>query len=97
VRSRRSQIPTATGTSPTISYDLNAPGKNYQALYDALKALGATRGLLSEWVVRSYNTSAVALRDHVWAFMDGNDRLFVKCLDNENWASMNLMMDPNAL
>lgn len=81
----------------TISYDLNTPGKNYQALYTALESIGAHRVLLSEWVTKRYNTTAAGLRDHIWQFMDANDRLFVKSLDSNDWAGMNLMFDPNRL
>lgn len=73
-----------------ISYDLNKPGKDYQALYDALESIGARRTLLSEWVTKRHNTNAAGLRSYLWKFMDANDRLFVKCLDSDdsgrNWA-----------
>ena len=81
----------------TISYDLNAPGKNYQALYDALAGLDAHRILLSEWVTKRYDTNAPRLRDYLWQFMDTNDRLMVTCLDSTDWAGRNLKFDPNKL
>src|SRR5215213_2400027 len=56
-----------------ISYDLNAPGRNYEALFDELARLGAKRLLLSQWGLRNA-ANAVAIRDHLWSFMDGNDR-----------------------
>jgi hypothetical protein len=80
-----------------ISYDLITPGKNYQALYDALAAISAQRTMLSEWVTKRHNTTAAGLRDYLWRYMDGNDRLMVVCLDNSDWAGMNLMFNPNAL
>jgi hypothetical protein len=80
-----------------ISYDLNKQGQDYQTLYDALKRLGATRMLYSEWVAIHNNSSSEKLRDWLWTFMDRNDRLLVKCLDSGDWAGMNLMVNPNTL
>ena len=80
-----------------ISYDLVAPGRNYQPLWDALGALGAVRILQSQWAVRRYDTSAVGIRDHVSQFMDRNDRLMVTCLDGTDWAGRNLMADLNGI
>ena len=80
-----------------ISYDLDAPGKNYKKLTDELVRLGATRILLSQWVARRTGTTATGLRDHVWQFMDANDRLLVTSLGSADWAGRNLMADPNAL
>ena len=80
-----------------ISYDLNTPGKNYQALWDAIAGLSAQRVLLSQWITRRSNTSAQGLRDYLWAFMDANDRLLVVCMDSADWASMNTMVNPNTL
>lgn len=74
-----------------INYDLNAPGKNYQALYDELDRLGASRILLSQHAVNRTNTDAARLRDYLWAFMDTNDRLLVMARDSGNWAGMNLI------
>ncbi|HVP38134.1 MAG TPA: hypothetical protein VMS93_03015 [Candidatus Saccharimonadales bacterium] len=78
-----------------ISYDLNAPGKDYQRLFDALAALNAKRVLFSQWVTNRVNATAVGLRDHIWTFMDANDRLLVSTLDGTDWAGTNLMFDPN--
>ena len=81
-----------------ISYDLNKPGKDYQKLTDALKSLGAERILLSEWVTtKRTGTNAAKLRDWLWTFMDGSDRLMVVCLDSSEWAGMNLMANPNTI
>lgn len=81
----------------TISYDLNSPGKDYQALYDALTRVGAKRILYSEWVVRWDGTTAESIRTYVWSYMDANDRLMVTCLDSTDWAGINLMFNPNTL
>ena len=74
-----------------ISYDLNAPGKDYQALYDELDRLGASRILLSQHAVNRTNTDAAGFRDHLWTFMDTNDRLLVMARNSGNWAGMNLI------
>lgn len=77
-----------------ISYDLDLPGKDYTALLNELRRLGATRILLSQWLLNSPNTAS-QLRDHFRQYIDANDRLLVNPLGA--WASWNLMADPNAL
>jgi hypothetical protein len=77
-----------------VSYDLLTPGKRYHELVDALTRLGATRVLLSEWVVRS-NSDSKGLRDYLRKFVDTNDRLLVNKLDETDWASINLMAQLN--
>lgn len=77
-----------------ISYDLIKPGKDYTALTDELKRLGAKRVLLSQWVVRRSNTNAEGLRDHFRSFIDTNDRLLVSEMEG-GWASWNVMTDIN--
>lgn len=63
-----------------ISYDLMAPGKNYEALYNAIKSYG-TWGKITEscWIVVSAFSAAV-IRDQLSMYMDRNDRLFVSRL-----------------
>jgi hypothetical protein len=78
-----------------ISYDLMAPEKNYQPLGDALASAGAKRVLLSQWVVRWNSTNAVTICEWVRTFIDPNDRVLVACLDSNDWAGWNLMVDPN--
>jgi hypothetical protein len=80
-----------------VSYDLNSPGKNYQALWDALGGIGATRVLLSQWITRRSGTTAVGIRDYLRPFIDSNDRIMVNCLDSSDWAGWNLMVDPNGI
>ena len=43
-----------------ISYDLMKPGKNYDALWAALKEIGAKRVLESEWLVKRINTNPLS-------------------------------------
>ncbi|MXW09307.1 MAG: hypothetical protein F4X47_05545 [Gammaproteobacteria bacterium] len=81
-----------------ISYDLvNGTSEDYESLWDALRQAGAKRLLRSQWCLRRHNTTAVALRDHFWQYMESGDRLLVTCLDGSGWASMNLLYDPNKL
>ena len=82
-----------------VSYDLTAPEtvNDYKRLYKALTDLGAKRVLKSQWVLSHDSTSVVTLRDYFWQFMDGNDRLFVVCLNSSDWAGMRLITDPNTI
>ena len=76
-----------------ISYDLVAPGRNYQTLWDELARMSAQRVLQSQWAVRRVKTNASGLRDHFKRFIDSNDRLLVTCLDSSDWASFNARSD----
>ena len=79
----------------SVSYDLNAPGQSYDRIIGELERLGGKRIMYSHWVVNRTNTSAGGLRDHFQGFIDANDRIMVIELDGTNWASYNLMFDPN--
>jgi hypothetical protein len=78
-----------------ISYDLRAPGKNYEPLWKALRELGALRVLESEWVVRRTDTTPMGLATYVTQFMDDNDRLLVTEMP-DNYAYRALLADPKA-
>jgi hypothetical protein len=82
-----------------VSYDLTAPEtvNDYKRLYKALNDLGAKKTLKSQWVLRYANTTASNISNHFWQFMDGNDRLFVTCLDASDWAGYNVITDPNTI
>ncbi len=71
-----------------ISYDLVAPGRNYQRLFEELNRLGGFRVLQSQWVIRVTNTAA-QVRDHLMQFVDANDRVLVN--DFFDWAGYNLL------
>ncbi len=62
----------------SISYDLNKPGQQYQALYDAIISVSATysRPLLSLWIVESSLTSEAIAR-RLAQHMDQDDKLLV--------------------
>ncbi|MGA2631536.1 MAG: hypothetical protein ABSG54_15160 [Terriglobia bacterium] len=65
-----------------ISYDLDKPGQDYPRVIAELERLGAMKILYSEWILNSTDT-AVALRDHLSKFIDGNDMLLVAGLTGE--------------
>lgn len=60
-----------------ISYDLNTPGKDYTALYDAIKSLGSwCHPVDSTWYVDTTLT-AEAVRNQLDAVMDATDYVIV--------------------
>ena len=61
-----------------ITYDLNAPGKNYTALYNALKTYDYIRdpGLDSVWFV-STSRSAGEVYDHLRDYIDRSDKIII--------------------
>ena len=72
-----------------ITYDLQKPGQNYDALINSLNASGAVRIQLSTWVIRS-DLNSGAVRDHFRQYLDANDRIFVGEM-TINWASWNML------
>lgn len=69
-----------------IMYDLRAPGRNYTALYAALKSYGTWAKITeSSWAIVT-ESSATNIRDHLIQLIDSNDRLFViKSGHNSAW------------
>lgn len=64
-------------TAFCISYDLNSPGKNYNSLYTAIKALGDYRhDLDSTWLVNT-SLSANQVYEKLKPSIDKNDRLLI--------------------
>jgi hypothetical protein len=61
-----------------IGYDLNKPGKDYDGLIEAIKAMFDTwwHHLDSTWLVRT-DLSAVDIRDALKAYLDSSDELLV--------------------
>lgn len=60
-----------------ITYDLRLPGKNYDALYEAIKGAPAWWHYLeSTWVV-STGESVTVWQDRLLSKIDSNDHLFV--------------------
>ena len=71
-----------------ISYDLNAPGKNYNDLYEAIK--NASNGtwckpLSSVYIIHS-SLSAKAIYDRLSPCLDSNDSvLIIEVKNNAYW------------
>ncbi len=72
-----------------ITYDLSAPGRNYDELYKRIKAYGDWAHITeSSWAVKTADT-AVAVRDNLWGAMDNNDKLLVAQLSgNAAWEGL---------
>jgi hypothetical protein len=64
-------------TAFVVCYDLRAPGRNYQTLYDRLRQYPQWGKVTeSTWVVVTTWT-AVQIRDDLRQYVDDNDRIFV--------------------
>ncbi|UYH54770.1 hypothetical protein N6L26_12100 [Qipengyuania sp. SS22] len=60
-----------------VTYDLRAPGRNYQGLYDRLRQYPRWAKVTeSNWVVVTEWTAS-QIRDDLSGYIDTNDRLFV--------------------
>lgn len=75
-----------------VTYELNAPGRDYKTLYDYLKTFTYCRGtekkrLESSWLLDTSKTAAT-VRDEMIKLMDSNDVLFVTPI-GRSWASFN--------
>jgi len=66
-----------------ITYDLRAPGRNYDNLISAIKSY-PNWGKITEaaWVINSTD-SCEKIRDNLNAHIDANDRIFVAALTGE--------------
>jgi hypothetical protein len=69
-------------TAYEVSYDLRQPGRNYQPLWDRLKAWNAVRVLESVWIIPEAK-SATAVRDDLVQYLDSNDGLLVSGMTGE--------------
>ncbi len=64
-------------TSKIISYDLRAPGRNYDKVFEIIRSYKVFGKLTeSTWFVKTDET-CVQLRDKLLKHMDNNDRIFV--------------------
>lgn len=60
-----------------VSYDLRAPGRNYDDVFEYLKSLGGwARVLESVWAITTHQTAA-QIRDGLIARTDAGDGVFV--------------------
>jgi hypothetical protein len=76
-----------------VTYDL-IKYKDYPKLTERLGQYKAVRVLLSVWALKG-NYTASGLRDDLRKYIDNDDRLLV--IESVNWASWNLISDPNKL
>lgn len=64
-------------TSKIITYDLCAPGRNYDNLYKAIKGYDTWAHITeSTWFVKTADSCA-QIRDNLLSHVDSNDRIFV--------------------
>lgn len=64
----------------TVEYDLCAPGRNYDELYEAIKSYCVNAPITeSTWFIKTDET-CVQVRNKLMAHMDKNDRIFVAAL-----------------
>ncbi len=68
-----------------VTYDLNAPGKNYTPLIDAIKKYSYCKCLKSAFFVDT-NEDAASIRDKLTKLIDVNDSLYVMEL-KKHWAA----------
>ena len=60
----------------SVSYDLKAPGRNYEALYDLLKSYAWCRITASHWLLDSSDTPQT-LFEKIAKVIDANDAVAV--------------------
>lgn len=78
------------GNNLHISYDLNVPGQNYDAVIAKIKTLGAWAKIhKSFWYVNSHLTAQQAALE-VWSVMDQSDTVYVADTTNNNASWFNL-------
>lgn len=66
-----------------INYDLIAPGKNYDRLFEAIKSYGTWAHVLEScWLIKS-SLSATEVRNHLVKYIDNNDKLLVAKSGNQ--------------
>ena len=70
-----------------ISYDLNKPGKNYEDLYEAIKAASNgtwCRPLRSVYIIQS-SLSTKAIYDRLAPHLDANDEILIIEVTRNSW------------
>lgn len=66
--------------SKIVTYDLCAPGRNYDRLYEYLKSFPIWAHITeSTWFISSGKNCNV-IANEMTSFLDDNDRVFVACL-----------------
>ncbi len=65
-----------------VSYDLRAPGRNYEPLWERLRQYTHAKALESYWLVDT-TWSATQVRDDLKRLVDANDMILVAQLAGE--------------
>lgn len=71
-----------------VTYDLRAPGRNYQPVYDYLRRFTYCKDMESVWFLDTSVTTR-EIRDQLQTLVDGNDKIFVVRITSD-WASLNV-------
>lgn len=70
-----------------INYDLVAPGRDYQALYDYIRSHdGYATPLESLWLIRT-NKTAFTVRDELIRLVDANDKVATFDVTGDEWGT----------
>jgi len=70
-----------------VTYDLKAPGRKYEPVWDYLKSTGTHWHFLGScWLIVTTKTAA-QVRDDLRPLIDSNDRVMVVRVDGANWAT----------
>ena len=73
-----------------ISYDLIAPGRNYQPVYDYMKGFSDHMKPLQTVYLVYTSKSAKQIRDDLRTLVDANDKIIVIQISTTTWATYNL-------
>jgi len=72
-----------------VTYDLRAPGRSYDLVYEQLRNWKAVRIAESVWLAE-LNGPAATIRDILQGLVDTNDRIFViQQFTNAQWGAFN--------
>jgi hypothetical protein len=70
-----------------INYDLRAPGRDYDDLYDYIKSFDRWCHLLEScWLVRTWKTAS-DVRDELRTIVDSNDKVATFDVTGVSWAT----------
>jgi hypothetical protein len=73
-----------------VSYDLKAPGKDYNNLIHFLKSATLwAKPLESVWLIKT-SLSASDFRNQINLHVDKNDKVLVLNVTGDNWATFNI-------
>jgi hypothetical protein len=74
-----------------VSYDLKAPGRNYDDLWEHLRSYSDyIKPLESVWILKT-SRSTKEVRDSIKKHVDSNDRVLAINISGDAWASYNLV------